>query len=222
MSASMYELLALAMRYVFAGLMVLIVLRAWRLTIIDSARAKKLRRLSPETGIIGEMLVIDGGEKARPGMKYPVTLEGSIGSGKRADIRLRHSTVRRRHGYYIMTDDGLYIRGHASARIGAEGRWLREVTIKDGDELRIGRVTLMLVLTGADAAPEEISRHVLRRRPVREDELPDDTDDEMDNSIFEAPPVSEDDPDDLFLSNPAARMGFETYDEDEYDEFERY
>ena len=45
MSASAYEILALAMRYVFAALMVLIVLRAWRLPAIDSARAKKLRRL---------------------------------------------------------------------------------------------------------------------------------------------------------------------------------
>ena len=53
MSANAYEILALAMRYVFAGLMALIVLRAWRLTAVDSGRAKKLRRLSPDTGIIG-------------------------------------------------------------------------------------------------------------------------------------------------------------------------
>ena len=214
MSAGAYELLSLAMRYVFAGLMVLIVLRAWRLTAVDSGRAKKLRRLSPETGIIGELLVIDGGEKARPGMKYPVTLEGAIGSGKRADIRLRHSSVRRRHGYFIMTDDGLYIRGHAGARIGADGRWVREATLKDGEEFRVGGVTLMLVLTGADAAPEEISRRVMRRRPVQERDIPE----EMDDSIFDAPPVDENDIDDLFFSNPASGLEADNYD-DEYDEY---
>ena len=201
------------MRYVFAGLMILIVLRAWRLTAVDSARAKKLRRLSPETGIIGEMLVINGGEKARPGMRYPVTLEGTLGSGKGADIRVRHSSIRRRHAYYMMTDEGLFIRGHANARLGVDGRWVRETTIRDGGEMRIGRVDLMLVLTGADAAPEEISRRVLRRRHNEGEEM------EMDDSIFDAPPVNGNDPDDLFFSNPASCLNPDEYDyDDEYDE----
>ena len=56
MSESLYELIALSARYVFAALMVLIVARAWRLTIIDSRRAKALRRMSPETGICGELV----------------------------------------------------------------------------------------------------------------------------------------------------------------------
>ena len=223
MSANLYEILALAMRYVFAALMVLIVLRAWRLTAVDSARAKRLRRLSPETGIIGEMLVTEGGEKARPGMRYSVILEGTIGSGPRADIRIRHSSVRRRHGYFIMTDDGLFIRGHANARIGANGRWVRECTLKDGEELRVGKVELMLVLTGADAAPEEIDRRMLRRKRRHESE----EDLEMDNSIFNAPPVRAPEPediDDMFFSNPASCLSPDEYDDydeenDEYDEY---
>ena len=117
MSANAYELLALAMRYVFAGLMLLIVLRAWRISAIDSRRAARLRKLSPDTGIIGEMLVVNGSERARPGMHYPVTLEGSIGSGRRSDIRVRHSSVRSRHAIFQMTDNGLFVRGHAQARI---------------------------------------------------------------------------------------------------------
>ena len=44
MSQSVYELIALAARYVFAGLMLLIVARAWRITIVDSRRAATLRR----------------------------------------------------------------------------------------------------------------------------------------------------------------------------------
>ena len=220
MSVNAYEILALAMRYVFAALMVLIVLRAWRLTAIDSSRAKRLRRLSPETGIIGEMLVLEGGEKARPGMRYPVILEGTIGSGPRADIRIRHSSVRRRHGYFIMTDEGLYIRGHANARVGMNGRWLRECTLKDGAELRIGRVELMLVLTGADAAPEEIERRMLRRRRRAEEREVG-----MDDSIFQAPPLSEADPDDFFFSNPASCLSpeeYDPYDEDTSDDYDVY
>lgn len=221
MSANAYEILALAMRYVFAALMALIVFRAWRLTAIDSARAKRLRRLSPETGIIGEMLVMEGGEKARPGMRYPVILEGTIGSGPRADIRIRHSSVRRRHGYFVMTDEGLFIRGHANARIGMDGRWLRECTLKDGQELRVGRVELMLVLTGADAAPEEIDRRMLHRRHRAADS----EEIEMDNSIFNAPPVREADPDDFFFTNPASCLNPEDndeYDDDTGDEYDEY
>ena len=64
MSRDAYELLALGARYVFAGLMVLIALRAARLTAVDSRRAAKLRRLSPMTGLSGELVVLEGDGKA--------------------------------------------------------------------------------------------------------------------------------------------------------------
>lgn len=171
MSANAYEILALAMRYVFAALMVLIVLRAWRISVIDSRRATKLRRLSPDTGIIGEMLVVNGSERARPGMHYPVTLEGTIGSARRSDIRVRHSTVRARHAIYQMTEEGLFVRGHANARIRDKfGRGAKELMLQDGDILRIGDVALMLVLTDGGSEPEEMDRRVLRRRMRRHHE----------------------------------------------------
>lgn len=241
MSAEAYELLALAMRYVFAFLMVLIVLRAWRLTAVDSARARKLRRLNPETGIIGEMMVLEGGEKARPGMRYPVTLEGTIGSAPRADIRLRHSSVRRRHAYYMMTDDGLFIRGHAGARIGSQGRWLREVTLEDGDEILFGRVRLLLVLSDGGGTPEEIGRRAARHRTDIAGRIPADSyagegscADEYENDIFsihEADEAAMDDEaddamsgngmdtDDMFFSNPASCLNPDDYDGyDDYDD----
>ena len=219
MSANAYELLALAMRYVFAGLMLLIVVRAWRVSVVDSRRAARLRRLSPETGIIGEMLVVNGGERAKPGMRYSVTLEGSIGSGRRADIRVRHSTVRSRHAIYQMTDEGLYVRGHASARIrDGHGRVVRELVLRDGEILRVGDVALMLVLTEADSAPEEINRRVLRRRGehrrVDEDDSHEAFDDEgFDDGIFDTPEREEMNEDELFMTNPAAGFGPDDYDD---------
>ena len=219
-SANAYEILALAMRYVFAFLMLLIVLRAWRITSIDSRRARKLRRLSPQTGIIGEMLVMDGGERAKPGMRYPVTLEGSIGSAKTADIRVRHSSVRRRHAYYLMTEDGLFVRGHASARIRRDhGSLERELLLRDGETLQLGRVSLLLVLSGADSAPEEIHRTVLRQRRAQarpEEDFPD-GEDETD-SIFQAGESA----DEMFFSNPASCLNPDDFDEydDPYDEYD--
>lgn len=220
MSANAYEILALAMRYVFAGLMVLIVLRAWRISMVDSRRATKLRRLSPDTGIIGEMLVVNGSERARPGMHYPVTLEGTIGSNRRADIRVRHSTVRGRHAIYQMTDEGLFVRGHANARIRDKfGRGARELMLQDGDILRIGDVALMLVLTDGGSEPEEMNRRVLRRRMRSRQEMSDDED--FDDGIFETFERFEPEPeaDDLFLSNPASAFDRRA---DEYDEFDNF
>ena len=220
MSANAYEILALAMRYVFAVLMVLIVLRAWRISVVDSRRATKLRRLSPDTGIIGEMLVVKGGERARPGMHYPVTLEGTIGSNRRADIRVRHSAVRGRHAFYQMTDEGLFVRGHANARIRDKfGRSARELLLQDGDILRMGDVALMLVLTDGGSEPEEMNRKVLRRRMHSRQETPDD--EGFDDSVFETFESFEPEPetDDLFMSNPAS-----TFDRraDEYDIFDDF
>lgn len=223
MGANAYELLALAMRYVFAGLMVLVVIRAWRITMVDNRRAARLRRLSPDTGIIGEMLVVNGSERAKPGMRYSVTLEGSIGSGRRSDIRIRHSSVRGRHAIYQMTDDGLFVRGHASARIrDGHGRLAKQLVLHDGEILRIGEVALMLVLTGADSAPEEMNRSI-RRRHSQERASTEEFDDfggEFDNSLFETAP----DPDDLFMTNPAGGLdgGFgEDFDDPFDDDFDK-
>ena len=129
MSRDAYELLALGARYVFAGLMVLIALRAARLTAVDSRRAAKLRRLSPMTGLSGELVVLEGDGKAPRGMRYPVIREGMIGSARSCDVRIRHASVRRRHACFQLTEQGLSVRAHAGARL-RDG---------DGDALLPGR-----------------------------------------------------------------------------------
>ena len=152
MSESLYELIALAARYFFTLLMLLIVIRAWRITIVDSRRAANLRRWAPETGVIGEMQVLEGDEKARRGMVYPVIREGMIGRSRKADIRLRSRSVRLRHAYFEMTQGGLMLRSSGSFRIeGSEGR-ARHILLSDGGTVRIGKVLLLLVLNDASGA----------------------------------------------------------------------
>lgn len=159
-----FELISLTARYVFAGLMLLIVVRAARLTAVDARRAAKLRRLSPMTGLCGEMVVLEGGEQAKPGMRYPIIREGIIGTSRRADVRVRHGSVRRRHAYFQLTEDGLHVRGHAGAKLrSGSGALVRELTLRDGDSLGVGRVHLLLVLSEA-TANEEV-RLVPRREP---------------------------------------------------------
>lgn len=210
MSANAYEVLATAMRYVFVALILLIVLRGLRGALTDSRRADRLRRLSPETGIIGELLVIEGSERAKTGMRYPLTLEGTIGSSAKADIRVRSSGVRGRHAFYQMTERGLFVRGHSGARIARNGEpRTSEIMLSDGDMLRVGPVRLMLVLTEADATPEEIDRRVRRRDAayrgtprVGTDAAPDD--------LFDPKPNA----DDLFMRNPLGNFEINNEEDD--------
>ena len=156
MSTDAYELIALTARYLFAALMLLIVLRAARLTAVDSRRAAKLRRLSPMTGVCGELVVLEGDGNARRGMRYPVIREGMIGSSGRADVRIRHKSVRRRHAFFQMTRQGLKLRDHANARLrNAEGDPVRELVLGDGGEFFVGRIRLLLVLSDAAMAQSE-------------------------------------------------------------------
>ena len=147
---------------------------------MDSQRAARLRKLSPDTGIIGELLVTEGGERARTGMRYPLTLEGTIGSSRRADIRVRHHSVRGRHAIYQMTDEGLFVRGHASNRIyDGAGRAARELLLRDGEVLGVGNVELMLVLTDGGNPVAENRRHKPHRRPEPGRQRPEPEDDAL-------------------------------------------
>ena len=80
-----------------------------------------------------------------------------IGTSRRADIRVRHSSVRRRHAYFQLTPEGLSIRAHAGASLrDRRGRQAKSLLVKDGDQLGLGEVRLMLVLTeSAPQAPAE-------------------------------------------------------------------
>lgn len=218
MSTNAYEILALAMRYVFAALMLIIVLRALVVTMVDSKRAAQLRRLNPKTGIIGEFIVMEG-DGIRQGKRFPVTLEGSIGASSRADIRIRRNGLHARHAYYQMTPAGLYVRGHAGITLMDEdGDYVRERILADGDTLYIGRIEMMLVLHDASSAPSfNVERR--RRRPEPEEDIFD-TDAESEEIFAEAdtydlPP--EESADDIFFSNPAGNRRL--YNADHEDEF---
>ncbi|NLF28197.1 MAG: hypothetical protein GX592_09890 [Clostridiales bacterium] len=158
MSDGLYEILALAARYFFAALFLLIVFRAWRITLKDGRRAKKLRRWAPETGLSGELMVVEGSERAQKGMRYPVIREGVLGSGRAADVRIRHSSIRNRHARFELTEEGLLITALEGAKLlSSDGARARKLLAKDGDGFWVGKVRLMLVLIDAAGREGEIS-----------------------------------------------------------------
>ena len=149
-SDGLYEILALAARYFFAGLFLLIVLRAWRVTVRDARRARKLRRLSPQTGLSGELVVLEGEGRARRGMRYPVIREGTLGSARSADVRVRHPSVRPRHARFELTEEGLSLTAVSGAKLlDGDGERTRKLLLRDGDCFTAGSVFLTLVLIDA-------------------------------------------------------------------------
>lgn len=186
MSTNAFELLSLTMRYVFTGLMLLIVIRAARGAIIDSRRATRLRRLSPMTGISGELVLLDALPRIPRGMRWPVIREGSIGTSRRCDIRIRSGSLRGRHALFQLTESGLSIRTHAGARMrDSLGHPAKELTLVDGDSFYLGGARLLLVLSVPD----------LPRKPTRPADENDDDDDEFDDDAWFDVHENDSDPD---------------------------
>lgn len=89
MNGPAYQLVALGARYLFIFLAFLIVFRAGLSLLKEHRRRKKKLHNLPDAGMVGEMRDIDN-DRA-----YPLPREGTLGSGRGCDIRLRG--LKRRH-----------------------------------------------------------------------------------------------------------------------------
>jgi len=153
LSSDLYALVALAARYWFVALIVIILFRGWRMTVADNRRAKLLRAWMGQTGCVGEWIVNPGSKKRA---SYPIPREGVLGSGRSADVRIRHRDVRRAHAHFELREGGLLIRplGRAQLSVGS-GHTGEAVFLQDGDVLTIGRLKLMLALFETPAEEDE-------------------------------------------------------------------
>ena len=145
MSNDMYTILAMFFSYFFAALMLVIVFRAWRITVTDNRRAKLLRRWSSETGCIGQFLVNPGGKRQNA---LPILRECVLGSGRKADIRVKLKDVRKLHAHIEEREGGLLIRplGKARLALGSGEPAGEQLFARDGDTLSIGRQRFLIVL----------------------------------------------------------------------------
>jgi len=152
LSSEVYALIALAARYWFVGLILVILFRGWRMTVADNRRAKLLREWMGQTGCVGELIANPGGKRR---VSYPIPREGVLGSAGKADVRIRHRDMRRAHAHFELREGGLLVRplGRAQLSVG-EGFTGEAVFLRDGDVLSIGKLRLMLVLFDAPAEPK--------------------------------------------------------------------
>ncbi|MCQ2436890.1 MAG: FHA domain-containing protein [Clostridia bacterium] len=158
MNNAVFSAISTTARHVFWVLMLLIVLRAIRITLVDARRATQLRVLSPMTGLSGELVVMEGDRRMPVGTRFTVIREGLIGASRYADIRLRHPAVSRRHAVFHLTERGLEVSMQGKAVINTDGRrHVHEAVIKDGGTIAIGPIRMMLILTEATAM-QQLSR----------------------------------------------------------------
>ena len=98
MSSEAYELLSMLMRYVFVLIGMLIVWRSYRWLRRDAKAYKKEMRSLPDAGLVGEIVNLKTGEA------QPLPREGTIGSSRDCDIRVKESGVKRQHARFEFED----------------------------------------------------------------------------------------------------------------------
>ena len=150
MSTETYEILSLAARYLFIAAVLIILVRSWWATIRDNQNAQYRRNWRGGTGYIGELVVTGDTSrkgtrgKGLKGARYPVPQAGMLGSGKMADILIKHSDVRGRHVWIEFANGMLHLtpvgRQKISAPILSDGTYV----LKQGDRLIIGSLHMTL------------------------------------------------------------------------------
>lgn len=174
MSAETYEIMALAARYWFITLAALIVLRGWRASVKDNRNAKILRDWAGGSGCVGELVVLEDGvkqkKKSLKGARLSVPAEGLLGSGRTADIRIRHSDLKRKHVWLTYQPGMMQLSPVRDAQVECPVLPDGQRVLKDGDQLCVGRLKLMMVFYDVQDAVVGQPMPARRAKPERKAE----------------------------------------------------
>ena len=179
MDAKFYEVLALAMRYFFTFLGVMIVWRSFSWLLKD--RRQKHRRLKqlPDAGTIGILTVEQGGKHLKPGMILPVPHEGVMGYLRTCDVVVPVEDVATVHLDFTFQDGkGLYIYPRRGCEAMVDGiplnsrRDSRAYPMQHGSVLEIGQAKLRLgVFAGLNVQEAQLNA-TLQEDPIIPDPTP--------------------------------------------------
>ncbi len=100
MPAELYEIVALAARFWFLFLMVLIVLRSYRWYARERRQRRKRLRLLPDAGFIGELVAMQTAGGVKQGKVFPVPFEGTLGCAGSNDLCISAPGVGNRHIWF--------------------------------------------------------------------------------------------------------------------------
>ncbi|MBQ8148951.1 MAG: hypothetical protein IJ041_00380 [Clostridia bacterium] len=100
MPAELYEIVALAARFWFLFLMVLIVWRSYRWYARERRQYKKRLRFLPDAGYIGELVVMQTAGGVKQGKVFPVPFEGTLGYTGSNDLSIPAPGISNRHIWF--------------------------------------------------------------------------------------------------------------------------
>lgn len=170
MPDEIYEIIALAARYWFLFLMVLIAWRSYRWYARDRKKFKKRLKLLPDAGFIGELVVVRGDEIIKKGTCLPVSREGVLGYLRSNDVCVPMDGIANRHLWFSFDDtDGLRVEPFRGRKIVADGKELigsrMRAFLSHGSTLAVGQAKMRLrMFSGFEFSGEVIAR----RKPLDE------------------------------------------------------
>ena len=184
MSRETYELLALAARYWFAALAVLIAFRGWRACVQDNRRARRLRDWQGGAGCVGELVLVDDGTKRRrkKPQTWQVPAEAVLGSGGAADIRLKGRDIQKRHIFMTYRPGEMVLHPVNGAPFTARSLPDGTHVLRDGDALRVGKMKLTMVFFDAEDAARKAP---VKPRKKAAQILPEDVSDDEFEDVWE-------------------------------------
>ncbi len=151
MDTKIYEVISMAMRYVFTAIGVVLVWRAFSWLRKDRRMKHRRLRQLPDAGTIGIFTVMIGTKELPEGMILPVPHEGCIGCLRSCDVVAPADGVARQHADFTFIDgEGLYIFPRRHCEVNVDGTALRsrrdglKMPMQHGSVLTIGPVTLQL------------------------------------------------------------------------------
>lgn len=160
MNQTAFDLLADGMRYVFAILISLIVIRLVLVLLRENRKDRFTRK--QEKGVqMGYVEIVEPENNQKLfGQRFALRQENQIGSSSECEIRIRYSGVRPIHAGIFQKSNRIILRDYLSKNgVYLNGqRITQDTALLDGDEISLGIVTLLLHLTGRQQSPQTIQK----------------------------------------------------------------
>ena len=151
MPEKVYEILALAARYWFALLGVIIVWQSFRWLRRDRREKHRRLRQLPDAGMIGEMVVLEGSDDLPEGTTMPIPREGTLGYLRTCDVVAPVPGVKHQHcDFTFVPGKGLLIFPRSRCVAEVDGELIRRRRdgkmhpMQHGSRLRVGEALLRL------------------------------------------------------------------------------
>ena len=160
MPQDLYSIAALACRYWFAFLGVLIVWRSFSWLRKDRRQQHKRLKTLPDAGMIGELVVLQGSDELPEDSILPVPREGMLGYLRTCDIVVPVGGVARHHlGFVFIDGQGLRVTPRRGSSFMVDGEFIADARaaarfpMRHNSLLTVGDATLKLRLFAGLNAP---------------------------------------------------------------------